>query len=136
MENGDHEMSEQKFTGEPRPRTPSPFSAEKMLTPKATGIAGFTFAVFSMLGQGTWSTALSALFWGTGYGIGTVPNVMVAWGIGCLVMAGLAGWLARSTLRAADGAWEGHLARAAVLVAAVGAVLATLTIIGGLIHHT
>jgi hypothetical protein len=74
------------------------------------------------------------LFWGTSYDIGTVPNVMVVWGVGCLIMAGLAGWLALSTLRAADGAWEANLARAAVLVATVGAVLAVLTIVGGLIH--
>jgi hypothetical protein len=126
-------MSEQEFTGESRPRT-GPLSAGNMLTPKATAIAGFAFAVFSMLGQGSWSTAITALFWGTNYDVGTVPHVMVVWGIGCLIMAGLAGWLAHRTLRATNGDWEAHLARAAVLIGTVGAVLATLTIIGGLLH--
>jgi hypothetical protein len=134
MGNGDHDMSEQEITGESRSRTRSLFSPGTLLTPKATAIAGFAFAIFSMLGQGSWSTAMTALFWGTSYDIGTVPNVMVVWGVGCLIMAGLAGWLALSTLRATDGAWEANLARAAVLVATVGAVLAVLTIVGGLIH--
>jgi hypothetical protein len=129
-------MSEQEFTGESRSRTGSRFSPENLLTPKATAIAGFAFAVFSMLGQGSWITALTALFWGTSYGIGTVPNVMVAWGIGCLIMDGLAGWLAHHTLRATDGAWEAHLARATVLIATAGAALAALTIVGGIVHHT
>ena len=88
-----------------------------------------------MLGQGSWSTAITALFWGSSYGLGTVPNVMVAWGVGCLLMAGVAGWLARSTLRETDEGWEAHLARAGALVATGGAALAALTIIGGLIHH-
>jgi hypothetical protein len=127
-------MSEQEFTGESRSPTSSPFSPRNLLTPKATAIAGFAFAVFSMLGQGSWSTAITALFWGTSYDVGTVPHVMVVWGVGCLIMAGLAGWLAHGTLRATDGPWEAHLARAAVLIATVGVVLAALTIVGGLIH--
>ena len=91
-------------------RDDSPFhSPEKpalanLLTPKATAIAGFTFAVLSMLAQSTWSTALTMLFWGSSYSPGTVPNVMAVWGVGSLVMA------------------------------ALGALLAMLTIIGGLVH--
>lgn len=128
-------MTEQEFVGEPHSRAGGSLSLAPMFTPQATAIAGFAFAVFSMLGQGSWSTAVTALFWGTSYGSATVPDVMVVWGVGCLAMAGLAGWLARRTLRASDGAWEAHVARAAVLIAAAGAVLAVVTIIGGLIHR-
>ncbi len=128
-------MAEEEFTAESHPRTRSPFSPGNLLTPKATATAGFAFAVFSMLGQGSWGTAISALFWGTNYDIGAVPNVMAVWGIGSLIMAGLAAGLANSTLRATGEAWESHLARAAVLIAAAGAALAILTIIGSLIHH-
>jgi uncharacterized membrane protein len=104
------------------------------MTPKATAIAGFTFAVFSMMGQGSWSNAITALFWGANYQAGAVPDVMVVWGIGCLVMAGLGAWLARRTLRLVDQTWDAHLARAATLVAAAGAVLALVTVLGGLLH--
>lgn len=106
----------------------------ELMTPQATAIAGFAFAVFSMLGQGTWSTALTTLFWGSSYDMGTVGNVMVVWGLGCLLMAGLGGWLAVTTLRSGSATWEAHLARAAVMVAGVGSVLAVLTIVGGLVH--
>ncbi|HET8560784.1 MAG TPA: hypothetical protein VFL69_09730 [Marmoricola sp.] len=105
-----------------------------LLTPKATAIAGFTFAFFSLFGQGALGQALSALFWGSRYEIGSVPGVMAVWGFGCLVLAGLGAWLARSTLLAADRTWEADLARAALLVAALGAVIALLTIAGGLLH--
>jgi hypothetical protein len=124
--------SEQEFVHEPS--TPGPFAPANLLTPKATAIAGFTFAVLSMLAQSTWSTALTTLFWGSSYSPGTVPNVMAVWGIGCLVVAGLGAWLAHHTLRVADQAWEAQLARAAVIVAALGGILAVLTIIGGLVH--
>jgi hypothetical protein len=104
------------------------------MTPQATAIAGFAFAVFSMLGQGSWSIALTSLFWGENYSVGAVGNVMAAWGVGCLVMATTGAWLASSTIRTSSHTWEAHVARAAVLVAAAGAVLAVLTILGALIH--
>lgn len=127
-------MSEQEFAGESLASS-NPFAPANLLTARASAIAGFSFAVFSMLGQGSWTTAVTALFWGTGFPDGAVPNVMAGWGIGGLVMAGVASLLARNTLRTADEAWEAHLARAAVLVAAAAAVLAVLTIVGGLAHQ-
>jgi len=127
-------MSEQHFTESPEDTSGSASGFSRLLTPQASAIAGFAFAVFSMLGQGSWSIALTALFWGESYSPGGVVGVMVAWGIGCLLMAALAAWLAGGTLRVAGPSWEGHLARAAVLVAGVGAVLAVLTIVGGLVH--
>jgi hypothetical protein len=104
------------------------------VTPQASAIAGFAFAVFSMMGQGSWTMALTALLWGTSYDVGTAPHVMAVWGVGCLIMSGLAVWLANGTLRLALHTWEAHLARAAVLIAAAGAVLAVISIIGGLVH--
>src|SRR4051794_33712551 len=127
-------MSDQNFTDSPEDTSGSAFSPSQLLTPQASSIAGFAFAVFSMLGQGSWSIALTALFWGQSYSPGSVDGVMVAWGIGCLLMAGLAVWLAGGTLRVTGQSWEAHLARAAVLVAGVGAILAALTVIGGLVH--
>lgn len=129
-------MTEREYNDEPTAptSTTSPLAPANLMTPRATAIAGFAFAVLSMLGQGTWSTALTTLFWGTSYSPDAVPHVMAVWGVGCLVVAGLGAWLARNTLRVADQAWEAHLARAAVIVAALGALLAVLTIIGGLIH--
>jgi uncharacterized membrane protein len=127
-------MAEQDHTGNPGTRADSPLSPASLLTPRATAIAGFAFAVFSMLGQGSWSTSLTALFWGSRYQLGAVDGVMVVWGVGSLSMAVLGAWLARRTLLAREETWEAHLARAAVLVAAVGAVLAVLTVIGGLVH--
>jgi hypothetical protein len=134
IEDGANTMSEEHLTDEPPTRPAGLFSPVNLMTPKATAIAGFAFAVFSMLGQGSWSTALTTLFWGSSYEMGTVRNVMVVWGIGCLIMAGLGVWLAHTTLRVVEQAWEAHLARAAVLVAGMGAVLAILAIIGGLVH--
>lgn len=130
-------MSDQHLSkGSSFPRDSAPLRPGNLMTPQATAIAALAFAVFSMMGQGSWSTALSALFWGASFGAGSVPGVMVAWGIGCLVMAGLSVLLAHSTLRITDRAWEAQLARAAVIVAGVGTVLAVVTIIGALVHGT
>ena len=127
-------MSDEELTEDTRPSRGSGLT--ELMTPQAKAIAAFAFAVFSMLGQGTWSTALTTLFWGSSYDMGAVGNVMVVWGVSCLLMAGLGGWLAVSTLRVPTGTWEANLARAAAMVAAVGSVLAVLTIIGGIVHGT
>lgn len=129
-------MSEGDFPEEPCTGGSGPLSRSALFTPGATSIAGFAFAVFSMLGQGSWSAAITSLFWGSNYSMGSVDRVMVAWGVSSLLMAGLALWCARSTLQVSDvhPRWEGHLARAAVLVALVGALFAVLTIVGGFLH--
>lgn len=107
-----------------------------LLTPKATAIAGFAFAVFSMLGQGTWSAAVQSLFWGSSFPESQLPSVLGSWAVASLLLA-VVGWLlARRTLTdpGAAAGWEGHLARAAVLVAAAGALLSVLGIVGALLH--
>ena len=127
-------MSDENPSQDPPSRATGLLSPGNLMTSKATGIAAFAFACFSMQGQGSWSTAVTSLFWGTNVDPGAVDLVMVAWGVGCLLMAGLGMGLANRTLQLEEHAWEAHLARAAVLVAAVGAVLALLTIVGGFLH--
>ena len=107
-----------------------------VLTPKSTAIAGFTFAVLSMTGQGTWSTGLGALFWGQNFAPSQVDAVVGTWSVATLLLAVLGGLLARRTLADATAAvaWEGHLARAGMIVAAVSAVLSLLGILGALVH--
>jgi hypothetical protein len=110
-----------------------------LLTPRATAIAAFAFAVFSMQGQGTWSQALQTLFWGAGqYPESRVLSVFVTWGLATLLLAVVAGLLALHTLRdaVASTTWEGSLARAAVLVASAGALLSLIGILAGLVRHS
>ncbi len=109
-------------------------SRPTLLTPPAAAIAGFTFAVFSVLGQGAWGTALSTLVWNNSYAMGSGVHVLASWGFGNLVMAGIAVALGRRSIAAEPEGWASHLARAAVIVAGLGAVLAVITIIGGLIQ--
>ncbi len=121
---------------EPELDSPTGTRFGALLTPKATAIAGFAFAVFSMQGQGTWSAALQSLFWGGHFAPDQVPVVLGTWAFGALVLAAVGWLLARRTLADAGAAagWEGHLARAAVLVAAAGALLSVLGMVGSLLH--
>jgi hypothetical protein len=107
-----------------------------LLTPRACAIAGFAFAAFSMLGQGTWSLALQALVWGSTFQQSQIGSILAGWALATLILAGVAWLLARRTLAdpVAAGAWDGHLARAAVLVAAAGAVFSVIGLVGGLVH--
>jgi hypothetical protein len=107
-----------------------------LLTPKAAAIAGFTFAVLSMMGQGTWSVALQSLFWGQQFAPSQVSAVVGSWSVATLLIAGLGWLLARRTLGEPTAAvsWEGHLARAGMIVAAVSAGLSVLGVVGALLH--
>lgn len=107
-----------------------------LLTPKSAAIAGFTFAVLSMTGQGTWSTALESLFWGQTFPQSQANAVVGSWSVATLLLAGLGWLLARRALADAAAAvsWEGHLARAAMIVAAVAAALSVLGVLGALLH--
>ncbi len=110
--------------------------AGTLLTAKAAAIAGFTFAVLSMTGQGTWSQALQSLFWGANFSQGQLGAVLGSWSVATLLLAA-GGWLlGRRTLGDPTAAvsWEGHLARAAIIVAAVGGALSALGILGAVFH--
>ena len=108
---------------------------ESVLTPAATAIAGFAFAVFSMLGQGTWTQTMQAL-WGLNFAQSQFMHVLASWALTTLLLAVVAFVLARRTLRdpAAAGSWEGHLARAAMIVAAAGGLLSAVGILAGLVR--
>ena len=107
-----------------------------LLTPKASAITAFTLAVMSMLGQGSWTTAVQS-FYGTSFAPSSYGSIVVAIGLVLLAMALGALWLARSVILRAnrDTSWEDHLARAAVVVGGLGAVLALVTVVGGLVGH-
>ncbi len=107
-----------------------------VLTSQSCAIAGFAFAVLSMLGQGTWTFAAQALLWSTGFALGDMDEVLFGWAAATLLLAGGAIVLARRTLAdpVGAGAWEGHLARAAVIVAGVGLLLSSIGILGLLLH--
>lgn len=123
-----------EYVDRQRDQRPTP----TILTSKSAAIAGFTFAVFSMLGQGTWSYALQAVFWGASFPQRDVLQVIVGWAIASLMLAAAGLVLARRALRfpLSDEAWEGHLARAAVIVAGVGVLVSLVGIIGGLLRYT
>lgn len=104
----------------------------QLLTAQTSATVAFTFAVFSMLGQGTWTVAAQSFF---GPGFGPREYVVVA-GIASLALAAGALWLGRRGLVAratASSPWAVQLAGAAVVVGALGAVLAALTILGGIV---
>ncbi|GAA6528022.1 hypothetical protein IDVR_38260 [Intrasporangium sp. DVR] len=93
----------------------------------------FALAVLGLRGQGAWTTALNAFLPG-----GFAPNEFVWYvvgaGLGSLALAVGAWWLARRVLigdaMQAPG-WAEHLARAAVIISLIAAVLSALTIVGG-----
>jgi hypothetical protein len=106
-----------------------------LLTPPAAATTAFALAVFSMLGQGTWTTAVQSFF-GTSFGPNDYSIILAATGVATGALALGALWLGRRVVTdgRAVASWEGHLARAAILVAALGAVLSILTIIGGVVQ--
>jgi hypothetical protein len=115
----------------------APHSFGKILTPKATAIAALAFAVFSMQGQGTWSQTVQALVWNGGnFPQSQLSYVLASWAVATLLLACVAWLLARRTLRdaVAAGSWEGHLARAAMIVAAAGALLSVVAILAGAVR--
>jgi hypothetical protein len=114
-----------------------PWPGGRLLTPGATAVSAFAFAVLSMQGQGTWSQALETVFWNSGnFPASQVPFVFGVWAFATLLLAVVAWLLAVQTLRdgAAAASWEGHLARAAMIVAAAGAVLSVLGVLAGAVR--
>jgi hypothetical protein len=102
-----------------------------LLTRQASAITAFTLAVLSVFGQGSWTTALQSV---TGFvpgGAGYFSMVMwfgiieLGLAVGAMLLAG------RVLTGDPDQArWEGHLARAAAMIALLGTVFAVVTIIG------
>jgi hypothetical protein len=101
-----------------------------VLTPEACAIAGFTFAVLTMTSQGAWTGLVQALFGGS-LAAGRVGSVFASVFMATLLLDAVALWLARRALADPSAAWSwaGHLARATVVVAAVAAAVATLSLV-------
>jgi len=101
-----------------------------VLTPEASAIAGFTFAVLTMTSQGAWTGLVQAVF-GGGFAESRIGSVFASMFVATLLLDSVALWLARRALAdpvAAFG-WPGHLARAAVIVATVAAAVAVLSLV-------
>jgi hypothetical protein len=101
-----------------------------VLTPEACAIAGFTFAVLTMTGQGAWTGLVHALFRGS-FAADRIGSVFASAFMATLLLDAVALWLARHTLADPSAAWSwaGHLARATVVVAAVAAAVATVSLV-------
>jgi hypothetical protein len=124
-------MSDDRTASEPTEST-----GGWLLTAEASAIIGFTLAVTSLLGQTSWTTAVQAFF-GSSFAESSFDNVLVWYGVASLAMAGVSMWFGRRATEAEAGSaptWAGHLARAAIVLAAFGALFAVLTVLGGLIH--
>lgn len=105
-----------------------------LLTPAASAVAAFTVAVLTLDGQNLLLIGIQSLF-GEGFGPRNGPaGYYLVWGLAALVPLVVGVALARITLVAVRSGWEAHLARAAVVVAAVAAVGAVLTALGGALH--
>jgi hypothetical protein len=101
-----------------------------VLTPEACAIAGFTFAVLTMTGQGAWTGLVQALFRGS-FAQGRIGSALASVFMATLLLDAVALWLARRAIAdpAAAASWAGHLARATVVVAAVAAAVAALSLV-------
>jgi hypothetical protein len=105
-----------------------------LLTPTAAAVAAFAIAFLTLDGQNLLMVGVQSLL-GQGFGSSTTPaGYSLTWGLAALVPLLLVLALARVTLSALRTGWQAHLARAAVVVAAVAAVGAVLTALGGLLH--
>lgn len=121
-------MTERDEAGRTHPR-------RTVLTPEASAIAGFTFAVLTMTSQGAWTGLVQAVFGGS-FPESRIASMFASVFMATLLLDGLALWLARRALSdpvAAFG-WPGHLARATVIVATVAAAVAVLSLVVSLLN--
>jgi hypothetical protein len=104
------------------------------MTPTASAVAAFALAFLTLDGQNLLLVGVQSLL-GQGFWSSNEPaGYYLVWGLAALVPLVLVVLLARVTLAAGRQGWEAHLARAAVIVAAVASFGALLTALGGLLH--
>lgn len=101
---------------------------------RTNGIVGLVLAILSLQGQGSWTTAIQAVF---GYQLGP-DQFRVAMAISGLVTLGFAVAafvLGRRALAGHGGAapWEQHVGGAAVVLGAIGALISMVTVVGSLL---
>jgi hypothetical protein len=112
------------------------WSPSSLLTAQAAAITAFTFAVVSLLGGTTTQTLMQAILGFTFEPIDyrwivlVPPIVLLLFALGAMLLG------ARAIRRDRDEAptWAGQLARAAVVVAVVGAGLSVVAIVAGLLR--
>jgi hypothetical protein len=105
-----------------------------LATPTSSALAAFAIAFLTLDGQNLLLVGIQSVL-GEGIMSSNQPGgFYLAWGLAALVPLLVVALLARITLGAGPRGWEAHLARAAVLVAAVAAVGAVLTALGGILH--
>ena len=105
-----------------------------LTTPTASAVAAFVVAFLTLDGQNLLLIGIQSLL-GQGFWSDNGPaGYYATWGLAALAPLVVVLLLARVTLRALRSGWEAHLARAAVIVAAVACVGAVLTAVGGVLH--
>ena len=109
-------------------------STGSVLTPEACAIAGFTLAALTMTGQGAWTGVAQALF-GSSFPASSLGTVLASGFLAAVVVDGLAVLLARRTLvdPGSRAGWAGHLARAAIVLAVLGAGFSLLALVTSLV---
>ena len=105
-------------------------SGDTLLTPEACAIAGFTLAALTMTGQGAWTAVAQSLF-GSSFPESSLGTVLASGFLAALVVDVLAVLLARRALAdpGSRAGWAGHLARAAIVVAVLGAGFSLLALV-------
>lgn len=116
------------------------WAPSSLLTPEARAITAVTLVGFSMFGFGSWTLLVQAVLGAqSGPGPDDVRAENLLSAAILLVMALGAIFLASGVLRGAAAqaaSWASQLARAAVAVGALSALLSGVTIIGVLLRHS
>jgi hypothetical protein len=105
-----------------------------MLDPTTRAVAGLALAVVGLMGQNVVQVGVQLLL--VGAGSGDPKRYFVASAVGALLPLVLALWLAWGPARGAVAGWSTYVARAAVVVALVGAAGAALMVLGGLLSDS
>ena len=110
--------------------------SEGLLAPTPAAVAALVLATVSLMGQNLPLIGVQAVL-GQGFQRMSIPDqgtYYLVWGVSALVPIGVAALLAMRSLRGSDAGWPAHLARAALILAAVAAAGAVLTAVGGILH--
>jgi hypothetical protein len=110
--------------------------SDGLLAPTPAAVAAVVLATVSLMGQNLPLIGVQAVL-GQGFQRMSIPDqgtYYIVWGVSALVPIGVAALLATKSLRQSGAGWPSHLARAALVLAAVAAAGAVLTTVGGLIH--
>ena len=110
--------------------------SDGLLAPTPSAVASLVLAAVSLMGQNLPLIGVQAVL-GQGFQRMSIPDqgtYYLVWGISALVPIGVAALLAVKSLRGSGAGWPAHLARAALILAAVAGVGAVLTAVGGILH--